>query len=308
MLDLKLIRENRDLVKAGMAKKHSDADIDKIVKLDESRREIIRETESLKAKRNNASAEIAKKKKAGENADSEIADMRAVGEQIANLDGKLQNLEQELQERMSWIPNIPHETTPEGKDENDKVQIREWGEIPKQDFKVKPHWEIGPELGILDLEAAARVSGSGFYLLKGMGAKLQRALINFMLDLHSADGFTECVTPYMVKSHSMYGTGQLPKMADDMYKTSDDLWLIPTAEVPVTNMYRDQIINGGELPLSLVSYSACFRRESGAAGNDTRGMIRVHQFDRVEMVKIVSRQESYNVLAELVKQAEDGVK
>ena len=304
MLDLKLIRENRDMVKAGMAKKHCDADIDKIVKLDESRREIIRETESLKAKRNVASAEIAKKKKAGENADSEIAEMRAVGEQIAALDGKLLGLEQELQEKMSWIPNMPHETTPEGKDENDSVLIREWGEKPEQDFKVKPHWEIGPELRILDLEAAARVSGSGFYLLKGMGAKLQRALINFMLDLHSADGFTECVTPYMVKSHSMHGTGQLPKMADDMYKTSDDLWLIPTAEVPVTNMYRDQIIDGKELPLSLVSYSACFRRESGAAGKDTRGMIRVHQFDKVEMVKIVRPENSYNVLEELVKQAE----
>ena len=304
MLDLKLIRENKDLVKAGMAKKHSEADIDKIVKLDESRREIIRETESLKARRNAASADIAKKKKAGEKADSEIAAMRTVGEQIASLDGKLLELEQELQETMSWIPNMPHETTPEGKDENDSVLIREWGEKPEQDFKVKPHWEIGPELGILDLEAAARVSGSGFYLLKGMGAKLQRALINFMLDLHSADGFTECVTPYMVKSHSMHGTGQLPKMADDMYKTSDDLWLIPTAEVPVTNMYRDQIIDGSELPLSLVSYSACFRRESGAAGKDTRGMIRVHQFDKVEMVKIVRPENSYNVLEELVKQAE----
>ena len=304
MLDLKFIRENADLVKAGIAKKNSDVDIDKIIKLDESRREIIRETESLKAKRNAASADIAKKKKAGENAEAEIAEMRTVGELIAGLDGKLQNLELELEDKMSWIPNMPHETTPAGKDENDSVMIREWGDKPKQDFKVKPHWEIGPELGVLDLESAARVSGSGFYLLKGMGAKLQRALINFMLDLHSADGFTEYATPYLVKSHSMHGTGQLPKMADDMYKTSDELWLIPTAEVPVTNMYRDQRIDGDKLPLSLVSYSACFRRESGAAGKDTRGMIRVHQFDKVEMVKIVRPEESYNVLEELVKQAE----
>ena len=304
MLDLKFIRENADLVKAGIAKKNSDVDIDKIIKLDESRREIIRETESLKAKRNAASADIAKKKKAGENAEAEIAEMRTVGELIAGLDGKLQNLELELEDKMSWIPNMPHETTPAGKDENDSVMIREWGDKPKQDFKVKPHWEIGPELGVLDLESAARVSGSGFYLLKGMGAKLQRALINFMLDLHSADGFTEYATPYLVKSHSMHGTGQLPKMADDMYKTSDELWLIPTAEVPVTNMYRDQRIDGDKLPLSLVSYSACFRRESGAAGKDTRGMIRVHQFDKVEMVKIVRPEESYNILEELVKQAE----
>ncbi len=304
MLDLKFIRENSDLVKAGMAKKHIDSDIDKILKLDENRREIIRETEALKASRNTASGEIAKKKKAGENADSDIAEMKKVGEQITGFDKELQELEKELREAMSWIPNIPHETTPEGKDENDAVQIREWGEIPKRDFKIKPHWEIGEELGILDLEAAARVSGSGFYILKGSGARLQRALINFMLDLHSADGFTECVTPYLVKSHSMFGTGQLPKMADDMYETTDGLWLVPTAEVPVTNIYREQIIDGGQLPISLVSCSACFRRESGAAGKDTRGMIRVHQFDKVEMVKIVRPEESYNVLEELVKQAE----
>lgn len=303
MLDIKLIRENPELVRAGLAKKGDDSKVDRILELDEHRREIIRKVEALKAERNTVSAEIAKKKKAGENADDDIKAMRKVGEDISALDLKLTEIETDLHQAMTWLPNLPHESVPKG-GEDDKVVVREWGEVGRADFKVKPHWEIGPNLGILDLEAAARVSGSGFYLLRGIGARLERALINFMLDLHISDGFEEITPPYLVNSPTMFGTGQLPKMAGDMYEASDEMWLIPTAEVPVTNIYREQIIEESALPLSLVAYSACFRRESGAAGKDTRGMLRVHQFDKVEMVKIVRPDESYNVLEDLVKQAE----
>jgi len=303
MLDIKLIRDNPELVKAGLAKKGDKANIDRILELDQTRREIIRKTEALKAERNKVSGEVAKKKKGGENADAEIKAMRQVGEDIAALDLKLSEIETDLHQAMTWIPNLPHESVPEGKEE-DKVIVREWGKITKQSFKIKPHWDIGTELGVLDLEAAARISGSGFYVLRGLGSRLERALINFMLDLHVADGFVEYTPPYLVNKATMFGTGQLPKMGADMYETNDGLWLIPTAEVPVTNIYREQIIENSSLPISMVAYSACFRREAGAAGKDTRGMIRVHQFDKVEMVKIVSPDESYNVLEALVKQAE----
>lgn len=291
------------MVKAGLAKKGDKSNIDRILEFDAKRREVIKKTEALKAERNKVSGEVAKKKKAGQDAEAEIKAMRDVGDQIDELDLQLTQVETDLHHAMTWLPNLPHESVPEGK-EDDKVVVREWGTIPKPGFKVKPHWDIGPELGVLDLEAAARISGSGFYVLKGLGSRLERALINFMLDLHIADGFVEITPPYLVNSGTMFGTGQLPKMGQDMYETSDGLWLIPTAEVPVTNIYREQIIENSSLPISNVAYSACFRREAGAAGKDTRGMIRVHQFDKVEMVKIVSPEESYNVLEQLVKQAE----
>jgi seryl-tRNA synthetase len=305
MLDLKLIRENPELVKQGLARKFDTSDIDKITSLDERRREIIRQVEKLKGDRNKASAEIAQKKKAGESADEAIAQMREVGTAIAGLDLGLRDVEKDLREALSWLPNIPYDEVPVGKDEESNEFVREWGEKPQTDFEIRPHWEIGEKLGILDLEAAARLSGSGFYFLKGMGARLERALYNFMLELHTADGYVECAPPVLVTAETLYGTGQLPKLAEDMYKTErDDLYLIPTAEVSLTNVYKGEIIDHTMLPLNLVAYTPCFRREAGAAGKDTRGMIRVHQFGKVELVKIVRPEKSLEELEILLTQAE----
>jgi seryl-tRNA synthetase len=305
MLDLKFIRENPDLVKAGINKKNHSCDIDEILRLDAKRREVIKDVDALKAERNKASEDVAKKKKAGEPVEETIAAMRRVGDRIAVKDTELRAIEDELNRLLTWVPNIPHESVPVGKDESSNVLVREWGQIVKPGFEVKPHWEIGEKLGILDLAAGARISGSGFYVLKGQGALLERALINYMLDTHAADGFTELCVPFVVTSNTMFGTGQLPKLDEDMYKTEGDgLYLIPTAEVPVTNLYKGEILSYEQLPMSMVAYTPCFRREAGAAGKDTRGMIRVHQFDKVEMVKIVRPENSYEVLEALVRQAE----
>ncbi len=305
MLDIKRIREQPDLIKQGIAKKNDQSDIDGLLALDEKRRSIIQQVEELKAERNAASAEIGKKKKAGEDASEAVAAMREVGEKISVLDSDLRDVESELEHVMSWLPNVPHDSAPVGSDESANVVVRDWGDKPSFDFQVKPHWEIGEQLGILDLPAAAKISGSGFYLLKGAGARLQRALINYMLNLHVDDGFTEIAPPYIVNSDTMFGTGQLPKLADDMYVTTEDeMWLIPTAEVPLTNIYRQELMSFEDLPVYMVGYTPCFRREAGAAGKDTRGMIRVHQFDKVELVKIVRPESSYEELESLVSQAE----
>ncbi|MEW6412535.1 MAG: serine--tRNA ligase [Candidatus Zixiibacteriota bacterium] len=305
MLDLKFIRENPDLVKAGLKKKYDNSNIDKILGLDDRRREIIRQVEALKAERNAASAEIAKKKKAGEPADNAIEAMRKVGENIAAMDNDLREVQQQINDLLAWIPNLPHESVPVGPDETAAVVVREWGEIKKPDFEVLPHWEFGEKKGWLDLPAAARISGAGFYLLKGTGARLQRALVNYMLDVHTKSGFTEIAPPYLVGADAMFGTGQLPKMAEDMYRTeNDNMYLIPTGEVPVTNLYRGEILSYKDLPMNMVCYTPCFRREAGAAGKDTRGMIRVHQFDKVELVKIVRPESSYDELESLTAQAE----
>ncbi|HWR83026.1 MAG TPA: serine--tRNA ligase [Candidatus Deferrimicrobium sp.] len=305
MLDLKFIRDNPDLVRAGVAKKKATADIDGILRLDLQRRELLAEVERLRAERNRVSEIVAGKKKAKESADREIQEMRQVGDQIAQLDRSLRELEDNLHTALIWVPNLPHESAPVGTDESANVVVRQWGEIPRPQFKVLPHWEIGEKLGIVDLPAAARVAGSGFYLLRGAGARLQRALINFMLDLHAADGFTECVAPYIVTADAMFGTGQLPKLADDMYRIEkDNTYLIPTGEVPLTNLFRNEILSYQQLPVYLVAHTPCFRREAGAAGKDTRGMLRVHQFDKVELVKIVRPEHSYDELESLVRQAE----
>jgi seryl-tRNA synthetase len=304
MLDLKLIRENPDAVKAGISKKNTKVDIDQILTIDARRRDIIREVDGLKAQRNKASEEIAKMKKAGQPAEDAIASMRKVGDEIAEKDAELRTVEEEMTSALKWIPNIPHDSVPVG-DESHNLVVREWGTIPKPTFKVLPHWEIGAKLGILDLEAAAKISGSGFYVLKGQGARLERALVSYMLDLHTRDGFIEVRVPYLVNSDTMYGTGQLPKLAADMYGlTEDDLWLIPTAEVPVTNLVKQEIIPAEKLPMYFVAHTPCFRREAGAAGKDTRGMIRVHQFDKCELVKIVHPDNSYDELESLLSQAE----
>lgn len=305
MLDIRLIRDDPERIKAGLARKFDKSDIDAILDLDSHRRDIIHQVEDYKAERNRASAEIGKKKKAGEPADDAIKAMREVGQKIAQQDEALREVDAELHTKLSWLPNIPHESVPVGKTEEDNEFVREWGEKPIQDFDVLPHWEIGEKLGILDLPAATRVSGSGFYLLKGIGARLMRALANYMLDVHSADGYTEIWAPSLANSETMFGTGQLPKMADDMYHIErDDLYLIPTAEVPVTNIYRGEILSAEQLPVRMVAFTPCFRREAGAAGKDTRGMLRVHQFEKVELVKIVRPETSYDELEDLLGQAE----
>ncbi|MEW5795119.1 MAG: serine--tRNA ligase [Candidatus Zixiibacteriota bacterium] len=305
MLDMKLIREAPDLVRTGAAHKNEQCDIDRILALDERRRQIIRTVERLKAERNQASADIAIKKKAGQSADAAIEATRRLGDDIKVQDENLRELEAGLQKLLQLVPNLPHESVPVGKDNAANKVVREWGAKLEPAFKVLPHWEVGEKLGILDLAAGAAVAGSGFYVLRGMGARLQRALISYMLDLHTAAGFVEVSTPYIVNADTMYGTGQLPKLADDMYRIeSDDLWLIPTAEVPVTNLYKQRIITDEELPVYMVAHSPCFRREAGAAGKDTRGMIRVHQFDKVELVKIVHPERSYDELESLVAQCE----
>ncbi|MFZ5980316.1 MAG: serine--tRNA ligase, partial [Candidatus Zixiibacteriota bacterium] len=279
--------------------------IDLILELDEKRRDIIREVEKLKSEKNQVSAEIAKKKKAGEAADDVISQMRQLGDKISALDGELRGIEEHLNTELAWVPNIPHESVPVGLDETANIIVREWGEIKKPSFKVLPHWEIGEKLGLLDLPAAASITGSGFYLLKGAGAQLQRALINYMLDLHTADGYTEVSPPFLVNADAMFGTAQLPKMADDMYKTEyEEFYLIPTGEVPMTNVHRNEILDFNKLPLYLVGHTPCFRREAGAAGKDTRGMLRVHQFEKVELVKIVRPENSYEEFEKLVSQAE----
>lgn len=305
MIDIKRIRENPDLVAAAAKNKNDNCDIDRILKLDEHRRDIIKQVDELKARRNKVSAEIAAKKKAGESADETIAAMRAVGDEISGLDSSLRDIDQSLHDAISRVPNIPHESVPVGKDESANELVREWGDKREPDFKLLPHWEIGEKLGILDLAAAVKVSGSGFYILRGAGARLERALVNYMLDTHIADGFTEVSVPHLVTEDSMFGTGQLPKLAEDMYRTADDpMYLIPTAEVPVTNMFKQEILDHSRLPISLVAHTPCYRREAGAAGKDTRGMLRVHQFAKVEMVKIVRPENSYDALESLVTQAE----
>lgn len=305
MLDIKLIREQPELVRTAAANKNEKCDLDAVLTLDGRRREVIRTVERLKAERNQASAEIAMKKKAGENADEAIAATRRLGDEIKIQDDTLRQVEADLQKLLEWLPNLPHESVPIGSDSSANTVVREWGTKPKQDFKVLPHWEIGEKLGILDMAAGAALSGSGFYVLRGQGARLQRALVSYMIDLHSSAGFVEVATPYMVTSDTMFGTGQLPKLASDMYHVEEnDLWLIPTAEVPVTNLYKQKIVAEEELPIYMVAHSPCFRREAGAAGKDTRGMIRVHQFDKVELVKIVHPDQSYKELESLVVQCE----
>ncbi len=305
MLDLKFIRENTDLVKRAVKNKNEAADIDKIIELDEKRRGIIGEVEELKALRNKVSEEIAKKKKNKEDASKDIAEMKKVGEEIAALDDDLRSIMEALNHHLLRVPNVPHESVPIGPDEESNETVREWGEIPKLDFEPKPHWEIAEQYGLLDLPAAAKIAGSGFYLLKGLGARLQRALIQFMLNTHTEAGFTEIAPPILANSDTMTGTGQLPKLGDDMYfLKDDDLYLIPTAEVPVTNIHKQEILAEEDLPIYYVAHTGCFRREAGAAGKDNRGIMRVHQFDKVELVKIVHPDKSYDELETLLQQAE----
>ena len=310
MLDIKFIRENPDQVKKGVANKYEADRIDELLTLDTRRRELITEVEELKAQKNKVSSQIPIMKKAGEDITAILDEMKKVSDQTAELDSTLRETEEKLNDILMFIPNIPHESVPVGKLADDNVFIREWlpeGYSIDLESKFLDHIELGRKLNILDFERGAKVSGSGFPVYTGKGATLERALINFMLDLHiNKHNYTEVFPPFLVNTNSMIGTGQLPKMADDMYHVvKDDLYLIPTAEVPVTNLHRDEILSESNLPINYVGYSACFRREAGSYGKDSKGFLRVHQFNKVEMVKIVEPESSYDELENIVNDAED---
>ncbi len=307
MLDIKLLRANFEEVKQKLQHRGEDlTDLGKFEDLDAKRRELILKTEELKSKRNEVSAQVAVLKREKKDADHLITEMREVGDQIKVLDDELRPLEEELELLLLSIPNIPHESVPVGETEEDNVEARKWGELPEFKFEPKPHWEIADELGILDFERAGKVTGSRFVFYKGLGARLERALMNFMLDLHVEEhGYEEILPPYMVNRASMTGTGQLPKFEEDAFLIeSEDYFLIPTAEVPVTNFHRDEILVGEDLPYNYAAYSACFRSEAGSAGRDTRGLIRQHQFNKVELVKFVKPEDSYEELEKLTGNAE----
>jgi seryl-tRNA synthetase len=306
MLDLKFIRENTDLVKKALLARNLKLDIEAIMRLDEQRRGYLTEIGSLRSDKNKANDEIGALLKAKEDAKEKIFSMKAISEKIDELEDKLSLIEKELGQKVLTIPNIPHESLPVGDASNNKI-MRSWGEPRKLDFKPVTHIELSQHLDIIDFPRATKITGSNFILYKGLGAKLERALINFMLDLHTKKhGYTEISPPFLVNRASMIGTGQLPKLEEDMYRLKDDdLFLIPTAEVPVTNIFRDEVLEEKELPIYYTAYTACFRREAGSYGKDTKGLIRVHQFDKVEMVKFVKPENSYDELEKLVHDAED---
>lgn len=307
MLDMKYLREHLPEIKAKLRHRGEDlTDLDQFEVLDQKRRETIIQVEQLKSKRNEVSQQIAKMKKEKQNADEVILEMRQVGDEIKGLDQTLREVEEKLDDLLLSIPNIPHESVPVGESEDDNVEIRQWGDIRSFEFEPRPHWDIANQLGILDFERAAKVTGSRFVYYKGLGARLERALISFMMDLHAEEhGYEEMLPPYMVNRTSMTGTGQLPKFEEDAFLIeSEDYFLIPTAEVPVTNYHRDEILDGNQLPLNYVAYSACFRSEAGSAGRDTRGLIRQHQFNKVELVKFVKPEDSYQELEILTGHAE----
>ncbi|MGD8305775.1 MAG: serine--tRNA ligase [Ignavibacteria bacterium] len=313
MIDIKIIREYPDLVKAAIANKNEKDRVDELLSLDEERRKIIVEVEELKAKRNNVSSQIPQMKKAGEDSTAVLAEMKEVSDQITELDSALKKIENELNEILLFIPNLPHESVPVGKTDDDNVEVRSWtpeGFNIKSDKKFLDHIELGKKLNILDFERGAKVSGSGFPVYIGKGATLERALLNFMLDYHlSKHGYSEVLTPFLVNSDSMRGTGQLPKMEEDMYYISkDNLYTIPTAEVPITNLHRKEVLSESELPKKYVGYSACFRREAGSYGKEAKGFLRVHQFNKVEMVNFAKPETSYDELESLVIDAEDILK
>lgn len=307
MLDLKYLRNNFEEVKQVLQHRGEDLTaLGSFEELDVKRRELIAKTEKLKSKRNEVSEQVAVLKREKKDADSLIAEMRVVGDEIKGLDEELRDVEGKLDKLLLSIPNIPHESVPVGDSEDDNIPIRHWGEQTKFNFEPKPHWDIATDLDIVDFERAAKVTGSRFVFYKGLGALLERALASFMLDLHVVEhGYVELMTPFMVNRSSMTGTGQLPKFEEDAFRVdSEDYFLIPTAEVPVTNFHRDEILNGEDLPLSYVAYTACFRSEAGSAGRDTRGLIRQHQFNKVELVKVVKPEDSYQELEKLTGHAE----
>jgi seryl-tRNA synthetase len=310
MLDLNFVRDNLPLLEEKLRQRGMDpaAVLRDFREVDRQRRQAITEAETLKARRNRASEEIGKLKKSGQDAGALVAETKDLREQIQTREKTAADLDARLGEILSGIPNIPHPTVPVGNSAGQNVEVRSWGQTPQFDFTPKPHWELGEQLGVLDLERAVKLTGARFAVYWDLGAKLERALANFMLDLHTRQhGYTEVLPPYLVNSDSMYGTGQLPKFAADLFRVphgDKDLWLIPTAEVPVTNLYRDEVLDGARLPISLTAYTPCFRSEAGSYGKDVRGIIRQHQFQKVELVKFARPENSYDEHEKLTRDAE----
>ena len=307
MLDIKFVRENPDLVdKACESRQNAHWDREKFFELDEERRSVIAEVEALQAARNSASKEIGQLMREGkkEEAEAKKAEVAANKERIATLDDRRDAVEKELFDLVAAIPNIPHEDVPYGKDDSDNPEVRRWGTPREFDFEPKAHWDLGPELGIIDFDRGVKLAGTRFYLLGGMGARMERALINFFIDMHNKAGFKEWWPPVITNHDSLFGTGQLPKFDEDLYHVQPDLYLIPTAEVQLTNIHRDEVLDGSKLPLMYAAFTPCFREEAGSAGRDTRGIIRVHEFDKVEMVKFAKPEDSMNQLESMVAEAE----
>lgn len=306
MLDIKFVRSNPDVVKESLQKRGAVVGLDKFLALEEKRRQELVEVEQLKNKRNTVSEEIGRLKKQGQHPEEMILEMRQVSQQIKDMDEALKQIDEELAQTLLTLPNIPHESVPVGQSEADNPEVRKWGEPKSFDFEPKAHWDIGESLDIIDFERAAKVTGARFVFYKGLGARLERAVINLMLDLHTGEhGYTEIFPPFLVNRESMTGTGQLPKFEEDLFRIdSVDYFLIPTAEVPVTNLYRGEILDGSLLPIYHAAYTACFRAEAGAHGRDTRGIIRQHQFNKVELVKFTRPEDSYDELEKLTANAE----
>ena len=306
MLDIKVVREDPERVKAAVKSRNGnlDREIDEIIEIDAERRALMQKTDALKNQQNEASKQIPAIKKAGGDVSEILAKMTEIKAEIKVNDDKLSELEAKQKEIIYEIPNIPDESVPLGKDDSENIEVRRWDEPTKFDFEPKAHWDLGADLGILDPETAAKVTGTRFHFYKGQGARLERSVINYYLNTHTENGYTEILPPFLVNRASMTGTGQLPKFEEDAFKTTDDLFLIPTAEVPVTNMHRDEILDGTKLPLRYCAYSACFRAEAGSAGRDTRGLIRQHQFNKVELVKFAKPEQSWEELEKLTNDAE----
>ncbi len=305
MLDMKFIRENTDIIRETIKNKREKADIDKLLDLDNIRRDLIKKTDTLKATKNKASKEISQLKKEKKDATEILNEMKKIAEEEKVLSAQLKKIEKEIKDLLLWIPNIPNPNVPIGDETHNKI-IKEWGTIKNFSFTPKDHTEIGKITGALDLQRGAKVAGSFFPLYRGIGAKLERALINFMMDTHSKNGYEEILPPYLNNAEALHGTGQLPKLKDDMYYIEkDDLFLDPTAEVPVTNMYAKEILQEKELPMQFVAYTACFRREAGSYGKETKGLMRLHQFNKVELVKITTPEKGYEEFEKLLQDAEN---
>jgi len=306
MLSMGFVRNNPEKVKAAARDKAADVDVDELLALDAQRRELIQQVEGLRSEHNAASKSIAPKKKAGEDLTETFQLLRELSDRIKDLEAQLGELTRKVDDRLIWLPNCPADTAPEGTRPENNVLRRTWGERPQFGFEPKPHWDLAKDLGVIDFERAAKLAGAGFALFTNLGARLVRSLVNFMLDLHTAEhGYVEVWPPALVSRDCMTGTGQLPKMEEDMYRCEvDDLFLIPTAEVPVTNIHRDEVLDADQLPIYYTAYTPCFRREAGSYGKDTRGLIRVHQFDKVELVKFVRPETSYEELEKLLRDAE----
>ena len=306
MLDIKFIREHTEEVRQNLKNRHAQVDLDALLEADARRRELLGQVEAMKNRRNDVTKEISILKRNKENADEKIAAMKELGDEIAVLDGKVKEAEEQMLAVQLMIPNMCHPSVPVGNDDSDNPEVRKWGDVTTFDFEAKNHWEIGEHLGILDAERAGKVAGSRFYFYLGAGARLERAVYNFMLDMHTeVDRYTEVIPPYIVNRDSMLGTGQLPKFYEDMFRIEgQEMFMIPTAEVPLTNYYRGEIIDGNKLPVYLTAMTPCFRAEAGSAGRDTRGLIRQHQFHKVEMVKYVAPETSYDELDKLTNNAE----